>query len=296
MEIKTKIAYQNKDIMSKVLAEEFKGKSFDAYGVNLPRIIDSRPTELAIVEANELRMDRLFLLEDNSYLLVDYESDYSEAKKFKYMGYIARLMKTLYNELKYYPQIRVLIIYTADVVKNQTNPDLFLGAVQIHIEEAFLSEIDGTAVFNRITQKIRDKEPLDGKDLMQLIVYPLTYRTKAEKQNAIHETIGILDKFDNERQRLFTLKGLLVFCDKVIMKEDAEKIRRMLMLTKVEQIIEQEKQEAVAKATAAATAATTISVTDRIATNFLRSGCSPEYVAENTQLSLEAVLELKKKL
>ncbi len=292
MEIKTKIAYQNKDIMSKVLAEEFKGKSFDVYGVNLPRIIDSRPTELAVVEANELRMDRLFLLEDNSYLLVDYESDYSEAIKFKYMGYIARLMKTLYNELKYYPQIRVLIIYTADVVKNQTNPDLFLGAVQIHIEEAFLSEIDGTAVFNRITQKIRDKEPLDGKDLMQLIVYPLTYRTKAEKQNAIHETIGILDKFDNERQRLFTLKGLLVFCDKVIMNEDAEKIRRMLMLTKVEQIIEQEKQEAVAKATADVT----ISVTDRIATNLLRSGCSPEYVAENTQLSLDAVLELQKKL
>ena len=78
------IVYQNKDIMSKVSAEEFKGKSFEAYGVKLPRIIDTRPTELAAVEANELRLDRLFLLEDQSYLIVDYESDYGKEKKLKY--------------------------------------------------------------------------------------------------------------------------------------------------------------------------------------------------------------------
>ncbi|MCR5776402.1 MAG: hypothetical protein K6G84_03165, partial [Lachnospiraceae bacterium] len=90
MDRKNPIAYQNKDIMSKVLTEEFRGKSFEAYGVSLPKIVDSKPTELAAVEANELRLDRLFELEDKSYLIVDYESDYNEGKKYKYLGYIAR--------------------------------------------------------------------------------------------------------------------------------------------------------------------------------------------------------------
>lgn len=34
----TAIAYQNKDIVSKVLAENFKGKSFQVYGLDLPEI------------------------------------------------------------------------------------------------------------------------------------------------------------------------------------------------------------------------------------------------------------------
>lgn len=63
----------------------------------MPRIVDSRPTDLATVEANELRLDRLFKLEDESYLIVDYESDYSEKKKAKYLSYVARVARTLYN-------------------------------------------------------------------------------------------------------------------------------------------------------------------------------------------------------
>ena len=35
---KEKIAYQNKDIASKVLAENFKGKTFRVYGLDLPDI------------------------------------------------------------------------------------------------------------------------------------------------------------------------------------------------------------------------------------------------------------------
>lgn len=84
------------------------------------------------------------------------------------------------------------------------------------------------------------------------------------------------------------------------------------MLTKVEQIIEKEKQEAIEKAVAEATAATTEnvtvsvtqsvtesvtqSVTNQIALNLLKSGSTPEFVAENTQLPLDVVLKLKEEL
>ena len=65
---------------------------------------------------------------------------------------------------------------------------------------------------------------------------------------------------------------------------DAERIRGMLMLTQVEQIIEKEKQDAIEEATR--------NVTDRIAIRFLNAGSSPEFVASNTGLSLEYVQKL----
>lgn len=42
------IAYQNKDITSKFLAEHLKGKSFRVYGLDLPEIKEVRPTNMII--------------------------------------------------------------------------------------------------------------------------------------------------------------------------------------------------------------------------------------------------------
>lgn len=56
------IAYQNKDIEFKLLSETYKNKSFEAYGLNLPRIKAVLPTNLPAVSVNEKRMDNLFLL------------------------------------------------------------------------------------------------------------------------------------------------------------------------------------------------------------------------------------------
>ena len=63
-----KIAYQNKDITSKVLAENFKGKSLRVYGINVPKIVQVLPTNLPQIEANELKIDNLFLLEDDDIM------------------------------------------------------------------------------------------------------------------------------------------------------------------------------------------------------------------------------------
>ena len=84
----TEIAYQNKDVTSKVLAENFKGKTFRVYGLDLPEIEQVLPTNLPTVKANELRLDNLFMLADGTVAIVDYESDYDEADKVKYLNYL----------------------------------------------------------------------------------------------------------------------------------------------------------------------------------------------------------------
>ena len=76
------------------------------------------------------------------------------------------------------------------------------------------------------------------------------------------------------------------------------------MKTQVEQIIEQEKLDAIAETTktitesvtASVTTTVTKSVSENIARNLLKSGSTPEYVAAATEMSLQTVLELQKNL
>ena len=285
---KTGIAWQNKDVVSKSLAEMFRGKSFAVYGVNVPEIMDIRPTNLPLIEARELRLDNLFLLADGSYAIVDYESKYDEANKQKYFEYVAQVEKRLYNEYGRYFPIRVIIIYTADVERRETEPVLELGGFRLSLTEAFLSEMDSEAVYAGISAKISRKEELADEDLMRLIIYPLTFKGDGPKQAAIKQVLDLLAEIGDEEKRRFVAKYLLVFTDKVIKADDADRVRRMLMLTKVEQIIENEKIEAVNQTRSEERERARKNLMEIVA-NLLRTGDSADKVSRCTGLSLQEV-------
>ena len=251
------IAYQNKDITSKILAEEFKGKSFAVYGVDIPKIVSVEPTNLPAIEANELRMDNLFLLEDGSYLLVDYESAYDEANKVKYLGYVVRVSQRLYNK----------------------NPILDVGCNKFEITEAFLSEIDSETVWQRVSGTISSGKLLDSTEVMELIIYPLSFPRMEDKQQAVGDMISLVSKLEDERTKRFVLKCLLVFADKIIKDEDSKRIKEVFMIrySEIETKIIQGAKEDGAK---------------EIAKNLLRNGFDIDSVAMNTNLPKKTIKKL----
>ena len=90
-------------------------------------------------------------------------------------------------------------------------------------------------------------EPLNDEELMEFIILPLSYRKKEEKEERIRESVSLAAQIQDRGQQIFALAGILTFSDKLIDMETANKIRRMIEMTKVGWIIEQEKQEAIAK-------------------------------------------------
>lgn len=238
------IAYQNKDITSKVLAENFKGKSFQAYGLDLPEIRQALPTNIPAVKANELRLDNIFELADGTAAIVDYESSYREGDKVKYLNYLAGIAGRYQKEKKACPKLRMVVIYTGDIKREHVSKEYDLGAVKMAVECAFLSELDGEGIFHRLKGKVARKERLDDRELMEFIILPLSYRTEEEKQRKIRETVTLAAQIQDRGQQLFTLAGILAFTDKVIDFETASKIRRAIEMTQVAQIFEEEKQQA----------------------------------------------------
>ena len=109
------IVYQNKDVEFKMISETFKEKSFAAYGLDLPKIKAVLPTNLPAVSANEMRIDNVFLLEDDTVAIVDYESEDKASNRVKYINYIGRIMHRYDSQNKVIPKLRMIVIYTGDV-------------------------------------------------------------------------------------------------------------------------------------------------------------------------------------
>lgn len=238
------IAYQNKDITSKVLAERFKGKTFRVYGLDVPTIRQTLPTNIPTVKANELRLDNLFELADGTLALVDYESTYDKEDKIKYLNYLAGVASRYRNDKKACPTLRMIVIYTGDIKREQVKNDYDIGAVKMNVEAAFLSELDSEKIFSRLKEKVERNERLSDDELMEFIIFPLSYRKKEEKQERIQETVKLATRIQDKEQQVFTLAGILAFTDKVIDRETANFIRRSIEMTQVAQIFEEEKQQA----------------------------------------------------
>ena len=239
------IAYQNKDIISKVFMDSFGSKSLEVYGLHVPKVARLLPTNLPAIEANEWRIDNLLELEDDSLAILDYESDYSENDKAKYLNYISRVYRKLVEEGTADKDIRMLVIYTADVKSDQVRPILSKTGFSLNIEPAFLSELDSEEIRTRISNKIKNHEKLTDEEMMELIILPLTYRTREKKQQIIEEAIDLAKRVKDEKQSTFLVAGIVVFSDKVIDEETREKAKEWMKMTQIGRMFEKEKEDAV---------------------------------------------------
>ena len=289
------IAYQNKDIMSKVLADNYADAFYEVLGLTIPRIVEAKPTNLPAIEANELRMDNLFLLADGSYAIIDYESVASDENKIKYLNYVARVTSRLYNEDRQIHKLRVIVIYTADVTVGDTDPVLDLGEQRLSITEVFLTDLDADKILRETDALVRDGIRLSDKDMIRLMLCPLSIKGHDGKQEAISKAIRIISEIEDEDQRKNLLKGLLTFTDKVISKEDSDLIGRLIRMTKVEMIFYKEQMEAVKKAREEEEKKASDKLRD-IAKNLLQKGISKQNIADCVGIPLKNVEELAAQL
>ena len=231
------IAYQNKDVASKVTGEALRGYSLSPFGLPDIKIVDVLPTNLPAIESNELRLDNLFLLEDEAVAIIDYESHYSRENFVKYLNYAARMVKryAIQKRLPELKTLRIIVIYTADV---ETSPTEYnLGGILVRIEPAFLVNLDTGSIKKKLEEKLSRKEPLDMEEQMQLMVLPLTVKGKDEKQKLVLETVELAKRIGDQKQRTQVLAGILTFTDKIIDKDYQSRVKEEWEMTQIGRMI-----------------------------------------------------------
>ena len=234
------IAYQNKDITSKLMAETLKGKSLAAFGLPELKIVDILPTNLPVIESNELRLDNLFLLNDGSLAIIDYESSFSRENFVKYLNYIARVIRrfAVRRELKDLKQLKMVVIYTADVERAEERYDL--GGLILIVESAYLIHLDGSQIYDRLKHKIDAGEKLAEEELMELMILPLTVKGKKRKQETIEKAVTLGKRLPDREGQLKVIAGILTFTDKIIDRVYAKKLEEEMQMTLVGQMLMEE--------------------------------------------------------
>ena len=245
------IVYQNKDIASKIFAENLKGRSFEVYGLCLPEIKDVVSLNLPAIIANERRVDELMRLADGSFALVDFESGYADKDKLDYLTYGSRILERIWkSEDGDPPKLRIIIIYTGDVKRKNVRTVLNTESISLKIEPAFLSELDGTEIIGRIQDKLYRSEELSDPELMELGIFPLSFPGKEKKREMTRKAVELAKQITDKRKQMFALCGLIVFTDKVLPDEDKQELQRWMMMTTIGRMFEEEKQKAIREATA----------------------------------------------
>lgn len=289
------VAYQNKDIMSKVLSQGMREKSLDVYGIKIPKVKDVKPVNLPAVEVSELSTDDLFILEDESLAIIDYESQFTEKSKIKYVNHIGRILKKYGTKVK----LRMIVLYTCSA--ENVNTRLDVGCMQLQIEAGYLQNIETAKIQEIIREKIRQKENLNDQEIMQMIILPLTVKKKEHQREILREVVEQAKKIQNESQQMFVIAGALTFADKIIEPEYAKEIKEWICMNKVAKLFEEEKWEAVKRVEEEKQKAINRAEEQRkkeerkvTALRFILKGKSLEEAKEASGLSLEELEELQK--
>ena len=104
----------------------------------------------------------------------------------------------------------------------------------------------------------------------------------------IEQVVDLAKQIEDENTQAFVITGILVSSDKFIDRDYAKSVRRYLSMTKVFQILEEEKQEAV-----------TIARKDeraQIVENLIKAGADILMIMKGTGLTKEEIEEIKKNM
>ena len=269
------IAYQNKDIVSKLFGDQMKGKPLSLFGLKTKlKVVDIRPTNIPIIQARELRMDNLFELEDGSVAILDYESEYKEANFTKYGRYLMDVIDRYLKEGKH-PDIHMMVLYTADIEKAKT--ELSRTACRIQVEASYMTGLPSDAWLKEAQKGIADHTVTD-EILMHLVLLPLTYKGEEKKQEAIRACVDLAKQLPNKEQETFALAGILTFTDKIINDETKRYIKEVLGMTQVGMMLMDEgRQKGLQESQ------------QKTAKNMLKRGNPPEEIAEILELPIETI-------
>ena len=239
------ITHTNKDVLFKVLSQNYKDKSFAVYGLNVPKVKRLLPSSYPVV-STEHRAENVFLLEDDSLLILEYESQALTANFLKYLRYIYSSVEKLRAEGLKITNVIVAVIYTGDI---STAPAIYdIGALRLQVEQVFLTQFDSDKIYADIKTNLEAGVQISDDDIMRLIVLPLTQPEKDRKQQLIEDTVNLAKQIKDEVQQMFILAGILTATNKFIDRTYANQVKEWIKMTQVARLYEEEKIEAVNEA------------------------------------------------
>lgn len=272
--IEYKISKKSKDIIQKYVSATFKDVNFDFYGLKTAKIKELINVELPIIEIKDNSMDFVFLLEDNTYLHLEFQTVYNESDLIRFCIYDLKLFER--DKRK----INTVIIYSSNSKSIQSQLDIGVNVYSPQIIK--MKDYNGDITYTEIENKVKNNIEINELDIINLLFIPLM-KSKESKNKLAVKSIKLAKNIKDKNKQNMCIGSIFAFAYRYLDETEINDILEVLRMTDlvsifikegIEQGIEQEKKEIVKSA--------------------LNEGATLEFIQKITGLSMESIQEIQK--
>ncbi|WP_128896060.1 hypothetical protein [Longirhabdus pacifica] len=224
----------NYDIVFKCISELFQDDFLHAIGIDVGHVVQMIPTNIITVETTDLEVDFLCLLDDDTYLHLEFQTTSKQEDLDRFMKYDA----LLYD--KYKKPVRTAVIYGADVLSAKSECNY--GSITYHVSNIFLNNYDGDMITVELMKKAENEEEFSQEELAKLILLPLM-KTSESRSERVIDSGQIARKIKNEEIQNRILAMILAMSHKFLSDEQIDEFLEVMEMNKVFEAIEKKAWE-----------------------------------------------------
>ncbi|WP_315080647.1 hypothetical protein [uncultured Clostridium sp.] len=256
------------DMIMKRAMDVFAEEGLKFFGIE-KRVKEVSSTEIVVLQAKNMFMDYTFLMEDDTYIHIEFQTtDKGVADLRRFKAY-----ESLF-ELEMNKDVVTYVIYSGNI-KNPLN-SYTSGINTYNVRVISMANKDGDKVFEKIINKIKNGDKIEKQDLITLTFTPIM-GGELSKGDKILNAIKIVKDIDSEY--IYDIESMLyAFASKFLEGKDLEKVKEELKMTELGKIIKNEgkKEKAIETAKVA-----------------IKKGIDSETIRDLTGLTIEEIELIK---
>ena len=218
---------KHEDLIMKKAMDVFAEEGLKFFGID-KKVKDSSSTEIVVLQAKNLHMDYTFLMEDNTYIHIEFQStDKGKDDLRRFRAYESLLSFQTKKDVVTY------VVYSNGI--QNAMDTLKTGINEYNAKVISMYDKDGDIIFDKVEEKLRDKKEITKQDLVALTFAPIM-GGKLTNIDKILKSIRLVKKIDNEYR--YDMESMLyAFADKFLDGKELEKVKEEISMTKIGEML-----------------------------------------------------------
>ncbi|PRR86665.1 DUF4351 domain-containing protein [Clostridium luticellarii] len=221
------------DAIMKSILDVFKEDALKFFGIK-SKIITAARTESKNLQIDTSFMDYTFLLDDNSFLHLEFQTTNRKSDLSRFLAYDAVLY---YKENR---PVNTIVVYSSNVKKAETN--INIGSIKYSVSAFYMNDLNGDVKYEYLKHKIQAGDILNSDDLLSLVFLPIMNSTE-DKNERILESIKLAKEIKNKKNQMNCLALLYAFAEKFSDGSNMDKIKEVFGMTELGRLLREEGKE-----------------------------------------------------
>lgn len=218
---------KHEDLIMKKAMDVFAEEGLKFFGID-KKVKDASSTEIVVLEAKNLHMDYTFLMEDDTYIHVEFQTtDKGKDDLRRFRAYESLLSFQTSKDVVTY------VVYSNGI--HNTKSILQTGINEYNVKAISMYDKDGDIVIKEVEEKLNNNIEVTKQDLVALTFTPIM-NGKLTKLDRIIKSIRLVKKIDNDYR--YDIESMLyAFADKFLYGKDLERVKEEISMTKLGEML-----------------------------------------------------------